>query len=179
MLPLDELYYHHYEHALSVMERAMYLATMEWCESSDIELLCIASLFHDTWFVIQYDNNENIGAKIAQNFLKTILYPEDKIKIIEHLILATAPEKEPKTLLEKIIKDADMDNLWREDFFDIASKLKHERETIKKIKIRDPDWHHAALDIIQGHSFYTPTQIKERNQKLIENTEELRKQLGE
>jgi len=61
--------------------------------------------------VIQYDNNENIGAKIAQNFLKTILYPEDKIKIIEHLILATAPEKEPKTLLEKIIKDADMDNL--------------------------------------------------------------------
>ncbi|NDK09856.1 HD domain-containing protein [Candidatus Gracilibacteria bacterium] len=179
MLPLDELYYHHYEHALSVMERAMYLATMEGCESSDIELLCIASLFHDTGFVIQYDNNENIGAKIAQNFLKTILYPEDKIKIIEHLILATAPEKEPKTLLEKIIKDADMDNLGREDFFDIASKLKHERETIKKIKIRDPDWHHAALDIIQGHSFYTPTQIKERNQKLIENTEELRKQLGE
>jgi hypothetical protein len=57
--------------------------------------------------------------------------------------------------------------------------LKHERETIKKIKIRDPDWHHAALDIIQGHSFYTPTQIKERNQKLFENTEELRKQLGE
>ncbi len=177
MLPLDELYYHHYEHALSVMERAIYLATMEGCESEEIELLCIASLFHDTGFVIQYDNNEYIGAKIAQNYLKATLYPEDRIKKIEKIILATDPNTEPRTLLEKIIKDADMDNLWREDFFDIAEKLKHERETIKKIKIKDPDWHHAALDIIEGHSFYTSTQILERNEKLKKNTEELRKQL--
>jgi hypothetical protein len=40
------------------------------------------------------------------------LYPENKIKIIERLILATDPEyKETKDIYEKIIKDADMDNL--------------------------------------------------------------------
>lgn len=177
LLPLDGLYYHHYEHALSVMERAIYLATVEGCSSEEIEMLAIAALFHDTGFVIQYDNNEVVGAKIAQNYLKTILYNEEKIKVIEKIILATTPSYEPKTLLEKIIKDADMDNLGRDDFFDIAEKLKKERETIKKIKIRDPDWHHAALDLIQGHRFYTGTQIQERNQKLKENTRELKKQL--
>lgn len=70
-----------------------------------------------------------------------------------------------------------MDNLGRDDFFDISEKLKHiERETIKNIKIKDPDWHHASLDLIQDHHFYTGTQILERNQKLQENTQELKKQ---
>lgn len=179
LLPLDGLYYHQYDHALSVMERAIYLGSVEGCSPDEIEMLAIAALFHDTGFVIQYDENEPIGAKIAQNYLRTVLYKEEKIKIIEDIILATIPSREPHNLLEKIIKDADMDNLGRDDFFDIAEKLKKERETIKQIKIRDPEWHHAALDVIQDHKFYTSTQIQERNQKMQQNVDELKKQLGE
>jgi hypothetical protein len=41
-----------------------------------------------------------------------MLYYDKNIKIIERLILATIPSyKEPKDILEKIIKDADLDNL--------------------------------------------------------------------
>jgi HD superfamily phosphodiesterase len=177
MIPLENLYYHQYEHALSVMQRAIYLATMEWCNNEEIELLVIASLFHDTGFVIQYDNNEVFWAKIAQNYLKTMLYPEEKIKIIQKIILATQPWQEPKNLLEKIIKDADMDNLWTEDFFSSWEKLKHERETMKKIKINDPDWRHASLNIIEWHKFYTWTQVQERNAVLLRNTQRLKKEL--
>lgn len=177
LVPLEHLYYHEYEHSLSVMERSIYLWTMEGCSSEEIEMLAIASLFHDTGFVISYDNNEVFGAKIARNYLRTILYPKEKIEIIEHLILATIPEKNPKNLLEEIIKDADMDNLWRSDFFWVNEKLKSERETIKNIKIKDPDWHHASLDLIENHRFYTPTQIRERNEELKKNTEKLKKEL--
>ena len=149
LLPLEDHYYHHYEHALDVMERAIYLWKKEWILEEEIELLAIASLFHDTGFVIQYDNNEPIWAKIAKNYLKISLYSEEKIKIIEKLILATDPSyKTPKNILEKIIKDADMDNLWRNDFFDKAEKIKKEIETIKKIKIKEPDWHHSSLDLL-------------------------------
>lgn len=179
LIPLEEMYYHHYEHALSVMERSIYLATMEGCSEDEIEMLVIAALFHDTGFVIQYDNNEGFWAKIAMNYLRTILYPDDKIKIIQNIILATTPTRKPTNLLEKIIKDADMDNLWREDFFDISEKLRKERETIKNIKIKDPDWHHASLDILKWHTFYTSTQMKERHKKLEENTQELKRQLTE
>jgi len=174
LLPLDNLYYHHYEHSLSVMERAIYLGTMEWCSEEEIEILAIASLFHDTGFVIQYENNEIFWAKIAKNYLRTILYPEDKIQVIENIILATTPNQKPSNLLEEIIKDADMDNLWRNDFFDINEKLRNEKETIENIKIKDPEWHHASLDLIEWHQFYTPTQIKERNKELQKNTEKLK-----
>jgi hypothetical protein len=41
-----------------------------------------------------------------------MLYPEAKIQIVEKIIMATVPTyNEPKDILEKIIKDADMDNL--------------------------------------------------------------------
>lgn len=178
MIPLEHMYYHHYDHALSVMERSIYLATMEWCSGEEIEMLAIAALFHDTGFVIQYENNEPFWAKIAKNYLQTILYPQDKIDIIEKIILVTDPKKTPNTLLEKIIKDADMDNLGRDDFFDISERLKHERETIKNIKIKDPEWHHASLDVVEWHKFYTGTQIAERSKKLKENIEKLKSELG-
>ena len=177
MLPLDGLYYHHYDHALSVMDRAVYLWEKEWVSDRELEILAIAGLFHDTGFVIQYDDNEVIGAKIAQNYLRTILYPEEDIKIVQSIIIATEPDRQPQSLLEQIIKDADMDNLWREDFFDISDRLKQERETIQNIKIKDPDWHHASLDVIEWHKFYTPTQIRERNAKLQKNTQKLKEKI--
>jgi predicted metal-dependent HD superfamily phosphohydrolase len=61
--------------------------------------------------VIQYEDNEEIGAKIARNFLKSMLYPEEKIKIIEKIILATKPDSKPHNIYEEVIKDADLDNL--------------------------------------------------------------------
>jgi uncharacterized protein len=70
------------------------------------------------------------------------LYSNKKIEIIEKIILATSPNNTPKNILEKIIKDADLDNLGREDFFEKSHSLKKEIEIVKKIKINDPDWIH-------------------------------------
>lgn len=171
--PLENHYYHQYSHALEVMERSLYLWEKEWLSEEDLEILAIASLFHDTGFIIQYDENEIIWAWIARNYLKSILYPEEKIKIIESLILATIPKVEPKNLLERIIKDADMDNLWRDDFFDKWKRLRKELEEIKNIKILEPDWNHYSIGLLRQHRFLTKTEINEREQKKQENLKKL------
>lgn len=176
LMPLDNLYYHQYEHALDVMHRAIYLWEKEWLNEEDIEILALAWLFHDTWFTIQYDNNEFIWAKIAENYLKSVLFPKEKIDHVEKIIQATDPNYDsPKDIFEKIIKDSDLDNLWRDDFFDKWDKLKKELETIKKIKIKDPDWHHSALDFLWNHKYFTKTQkierweIKRKNEELLKS----------
>ena len=170
LTPLENHYYHKYEHALDVMERAMYLWEKEWLEKDEIEMLALAWLFHDSWFVIQYDDNEMLWAKIAKNYLRSILYPEDKIELIEELIIATDPAyKSPKNILEKIIKDADLDNLWREDFFEKANNLRKEIEIIKNIKIKDSKWRHWLVDVLYDNNIYTETQKKERQDKKDEN----------
>jgi len=174
LVPLEQHYYHSYNHAIEVMERAIYLAKKEWLTPDEVEILWLAGLFHDTWFVIQYDNNEPIWAKIAINYLKSILYPENKIKIIERLILATDPEyKETKDIYEKIIKDADMDNLWRDDFEEKANSLKKELEVIKKIKIKDPEWNHGLIDLLKEHQYKAYTQKIERDSKKNENLKKM------
>lgn len=175
LLPLDEYYYHHYEHALDVMERVIYLWKKEFLENEDIEMLAIAALFHDTWFIIEYENNEIFWAKIAKNFLKSILYPQNKITKIEKIIYSTSLNVKPKSILEKIIKDADLDNLWRNDFFEKWKVLKQEIETIKRIKIKDPEWIHASIDLLYNHRYFTETQKKERNPKKMENLKNLKK----
>lgn len=180
LLPLEWLYYHQYNHSLEVMERAMYLWEKEKVSAEEIEILWIAGLFHDTGFVIQYDDNEEIGSKIAENYLKTTLYSKKNIKTIKRLILATKPSyKTPVDLLEKIIKDADLDNLWRDDFFEKKDKMKLELETIREIKMRNPEWDHGSLQLLREHKYYTNTQKKERWEKKIKNREILEKMLSE
>lgn len=174
LVPLEQHYYHSYNHAIEVMERAVYLWKKEWLNNEDLEILALAWLFHDTWFVIQYDNNEPIWAKIASNYLKSLLYPNKKIEIIRRLILATDSNyKNPTDIYEKIIKDADMDNLWRDDFINKANSLKKEIEIIKQIKIIDPDWNHWLVDLLKEHQYKSFTQKIERDKKKNENLQKM------
>lgn len=174
LVPLEQHYYHSYNHAIEVMYRSIYLWKKEWLDDEELEILWLAWLFHDTGFVIQYDKNEPIWAKIAENYLKSILYPSKKIKIIERLILATDPDyKTPIDLYEKIIRDADMDNLGRNDFIDRANSLKKELEVIKNIKIKDPDWNHWLIDLLKEHQYKAFTQKAERDEKKYENLKQM------
>ncbi len=168
--PLNKHYYHSYEHAIDVMQRAIYLSEQENLSVDEIEMMALAGLFHDTGFIVMYDKNEPIWAKIASNYLKSINYDKNKIKLIEQIILATDPDyTNPKNIYEKIIKDADMDNLWRDDFQKKSNDIKKELETVKKIKIKDPEWHHSLVDLLISHKFNTDVQRKERDKKKQEN----------
>lgn len=178
LTPLNKHYYHSYEHSIDVMQRAIYLAEKEKLSIEEIEMMALAGIFHDTWFIVRYDKNEPIWALIAKNYLLWIDYPEDKIKKIEEIILATDPDyKNPKNIYEKIIKDADMDNLWRDDFEKKANDIKKEIETIKKIKIKDPEWKHSIVQLLSEHKFNTWSQKKERDLKKQENLENMIKKI--
>lgn len=180
LMPLENYYYHSYEHSIDVMTRAVYLAEKEWLSFDEVEMLWLAALFHDTWFVIQYDKNEPIWAKIARNYLKWILYPDNKIDLIEKIILATDPAyKEPKNQYEAIIKDADMDNLWRDDFLKKNNDIKRELEIVKKIKIKDPEWRHASVELLKEFKYKTLSQKLERDKKKVENLKKMIHELEE
>jgi len=174
MMPLENHYYHSYDHALEVMNRAIYLSKQEWLSKEDVEMMWLAGIFHDSWFIIQYDKNEPIWAKIARNYLKSVLYPEERIQKIEQIILATDPDyTTPKDIYEEIIKDSDMDNLWRDDFMEKNNNIKKELEIIKQIKIKDPDWRHASVQLLKEYKYKTNSQRYERDHKKVENLKKM------
>ena len=171
----DNLFFHKFEHSLEVAYRAVELWMKEWLWREKLEILAISGIFHDSGFSVQYDNNEIIWAEIAENFLKNFWYNKEKINIIKNVIIATILEREPNNILEEIIKDADLDNLWRDDFFEKALDIKREIEKNKNIKLKKQTWYKNVLELIYKQKFYTKTENKERLLKKIENIQELQK----
>ena len=167
--------FHNIDHTISVFERASYLAIQEWLDEELQEIVQLAALFHDTWFIKQYDENEVIWAEIAEKWLKENSYPDDKIEIVKNTILATILWKQPTNKLEEIIKDADMDNLWRDDFCKLWKALREEILNIKGNKFSDIQWYENTLKL--PFNFYTQTQKKERNKKLEENKKKLEEKI--
>lgn len=162
----ENLYYHEIIHTIDVCKASNQIALMEKIQKNDLLLLKTASLFHDTGFLIQYDNNEAYGASIAQHILPKFDYKDNEINIIKELILATQIPHKPKNKLEKIICDADMDYLGRDDFFARALLLHREwNEHGYKTSLRE--WYIQQFDFIKQHIFFTDSSIRLRQEKKL------------
>ncbi len=169
-------FYHNLWHTLEVFDRATYLLEQENIDNYSKILTQIAALFHDSWLKIKQENHEYIGAELAEKFLVSNQifleeFPQnDKaIQIIKNIIIATIPSKKPLNKLEGIIKDSDIDNLWRDDFIENTYKIKNETEYFQQEKISEKQRFKNVYKFIKSVEFYTPTQKKERDLKLKEN----------
>ena len=98
------------------------------------------------------------------------------------MILSTDLERDPKTHVEKIICDADLDHLGREDFFKLDGRLREGRGA-RGIDVSDDEkWYKGTLEIIKKHQYYTESQKnlrekeKQRNiKKLVNKLENIKK----
>ena len=178
--------YHDANHTLhptkGVVANANRIAISENISEHDRELLIAAAYFHDTGYIREYDKNEPIAARMAGRILKLIGYTPKEIQKIQKMILATDLEREPNTHLEKILCDADLDHLGREDFFKLDGKLREGRHA-RGIDVSDaPKWYKGTLKIMKEHQFYTETQkklrenVKQKNiKKLLNKLEDFEK----
>jgi predicted metal-dependent HD superfamily phosphohydrolase len=114
---------------------------------------------------------------MAGRVLKLIGYEPEEIEKVQKMILATDPDVEPKTHVEKILCDADLDNLGREDFFQLDEKLREGRG-IRGIDVSDDvTWYSNTLEFLAKHQYYTesPNILREKGKQ--KNTRELIKKL--
>ncbi len=169
--------YHNWDHVLDVYERTKYLSKKENINDDLSEMLYIAVFFHDIGYIKDIQNHEYISAKTAEEFLEKHNYPKDKIDIIKSIILATKIAKQPQNHLQKVIKDADIDNMWRKDFFEKWKLLKKEIETINWKEIDTQSWNESTYSLLLNIEFYTETQIFERQKQLKENIAKLQKEI--
>lgn len=169
--------YHNINHTLDVYSRVGHLSDKEFIYLEEKTDLLLASLFHDTWFVESYFQNEIIGAKIARKYLESISFREDRIKRIENMILATIIFSPAKNKLEKIIQDADFDNLWRRDFMVKSLLVKKELNLITSQEISIKDWFETTYILMKKHSFKTLTAKSERDEIKKENIAKLKEKI--
>lgn len=166
--------YHNFNHTLhstkGVVAVANKLALLENINNKDRELLCVAAYFHDVGFVTgKSDGHEERGAKLAREKLPEFGYSGREISKICDIILVTQMRKKPKTKCEKIIKDADIDNLGREDFFERGELLR------KEFKIGDKKkWYVETIALLGNHKWKTFSQQNLRGKQMKKNLEKLK-----
>ena len=173
--------YHNADHTLhstkGVVAVANNLAKLENVSELDRELIIAAAYFHDTGYIREYEKNEPIAARMAGRILKLIGYKPEEIEKVQKMILATDPDVEPKTHVEKILCDADLDNLGREDFFQLDERLREGRG-MRGIDVSDDvTWYRNTLEFLGKHQYYTESQNKLREKGKQKNTRELIKKL--
>jgi len=169
--------YHDANHTLhpdrGVVAVANRIAISENISAHDRELLIAAAYFHDTGYIREYDKNEPIAARMAGRILKLIGYKPNEIEKIQKMILSTDLAREPKTHVEKILCDADLDHFGREDFLKLDGKIRQGRHS-RGIDVSDDlKWYKGTLEIITKHQYYTESQKKLREKQKQKNIKRL------
>jgi len=150
---------------------------MENINGTELILLKTAALFHDIGFLIKYKSNEQESAKIAMEILPNFDYNPNEINRICNMILSTKIPQNPRTLSDKILCDADLDYLGRDDFFMIGPKL-HREWNEYGIKCSLKQWYMQQMDFITNHKYFTKSEIFLRYDKKMLHLSQIKELLN-
>jgi HD superfamily phosphodiesterase len=170
-----KLIYHNIDHTRDVRIQCLAIATEEGVSDERVlYILQVAALYHDTGFLKTYDQHEAVGCEIAREQLPGFGMNALIIEDVCDLIMATRVPQKPAAQMEKIICDADLDYLGRDDFYITSNKLKRELIELKLLN-GDHEWEKRQLDFLQSHHYFTRTSIEKRGAKKMNFIKELLK----
>lgn len=153
----EQLVYHGLHHTLDVLKMATELCDHEGVGEHDRILVKTAALFHDAGFIKnKHSGHEAEGCILVWESLPQYGYKPEDIECICGMIMSTKIPQSPKTLLEEILCDADLDYLGRDDFFAIGETLFEELQTYDLIG-NEQAWNRLQVSFLNAHQFYTRT----------------------
>jgi uncharacterized protein len=155
------LTYHGKHHTLDVFAVSEQLCISEKVSENDTLLVLTAALFHDVGFLRHYRDHEAHSCRFAQEMLPNFGYRGGAIKKICSLIRATKIPQSPKNLLERILCDADLDYLGRDDFYAIGQTLFQEMRVLKMIDTEE-NWNAIQIRFLEKHAYFTESNQQER-----------------
>lgn len=147
--------YHNIVHTSEVVNVSNKIAQLENLSSDETEILLIAAWFHDTGYFHCCHGHEDQSSEYARDFLQKNNYPSEKIEKVIELIKATKIPHAPKSKLEEIICDADLQNLGMKDGEKRSELLRKEFEMKGIKKLSDIEWFKMSLEFFKKHKYYT------------------------
>lgn len=175
-LPSD-LAYHGTHHTLDVLDVCNGYIQRGGIDEKSALLLRTGVLFHDFGFTRSFDDHERNGVVLADKVLPKFGFSREDVKTVEGLIMATKIPQKPETELEKIICDADLDYLGRDDYYPISDKLFRELKSLGKIETEE-QWKALQIGFLEAHNYHTKFAIENRQPKKEKRIAELKARNG-
>ena len=149
------LKFHNLKHTVHVVEKCRELAIEYRIPESDKFILESAAWFHDTGYIYGKTEHEEQSVKITFDYLKEFNLSADFLLRLKNLILATRPVTRPATLLEEILRDADLQHLGSQDYLTWSMLLKEELELQNNVHLTDSQWNSENIAFFRTHQYNT------------------------
>lgn len=173
----NNLFYHGLHHTLNVLKSAEYIGKEEKISEEEMYLLKVAVLYHDAGFLNTYRQHEEAGCAMAKADLPKFGFTDKDIEIICGMIMATKIPQNPKTQLEKIIADADLEYLGTDDFDKIGNSLFEEVKIYLNVESRR-QWDVIQINFLKNHHYYTRFCQVNREPEKQRHLKEVEQRLG-
>lgn len=170
----SEYTYHSLRHTLDVIEMTIEIGKAELVSDYELAILKIAALFHDTGYLVSRKNHEDESSKIFLSYAEKHQLSPDLINTVVGCIQATKIPQTPQNHLERILCDADLDYLGREDFSEIGELLYTELTNCKEIADRNA-WNKLQVTFLSSLKFHTSYSQQKRQQQLETNLNSVKK----
>jgi predicted metal-dependent HD superfamily phosphohydrolase len=173
----DQNYYHNLYHTLDVVESSIEIGIGEKLSPDEMEMVQIAAWFHDIGYIEKPEGHEEVSAMYAGNFLNEENYPEERIAKVVGCILATKVPQNPRTKLEQVICDSDLNHLGREKFSARNDYFRKEQEYYRNRKLTETEWLTSTIDFMTRHHFHSGFAINNFSKIKKKNIKDLQLQL--
>lgn len=172
------LIFHNLDHTEGVVKRTKEIAGHYNVSENDMLILFAAAWFHDTGYLFtEPEKHEEMSVEIMKKFMSDLVEDDQVTAAIEACIMATKSPRNPQTLLEKIICDADTFHLGTKEFKSMNKKA------YKEAKERNPnidkmDFRTGTLEMMESHQFYTDYCKDNLAKRKEKNIKKLRKKIN-
>ena len=148
--------FHDWRHAQDVVE-AVYRIIPHCPQLTVRQRRCLlfAALTHDMGYAVTSDGHEAESARIACEIAKGCGYAKRDVNLIQSIVMATVLSFKPRTLCEKIIRDADLFHLGTPRQKERSRLLRKELENCGKV-FTDAEWRRREKAFVEQSRFHLP-----------------------
>jgi predicted metal-dependent HD superfamily phosphohydrolase len=125
-------------------------------QEDDRLVLMLSAWFHDTGYSSgAAEGHEESSVQLATQFLQSRNANDTIIQRVTSCIMSTRMPQSPVSLVEKILCDADLHHLAKEDYKARNQLLKQERENVLGHKIDKKEWRKSNVKFLMEHHYFT------------------------
>lgn len=171
----DKYVFHNFEHTVQTVAAVKVIA--EGCQISKqgIELLQLATWFHDTGYAQGPEGHEERSCNYAELFLRGKISDSD-LQTVLNCIRVTKVPQQPANLLEQIICDADLSHLGMDIYWDRTGRLRQEFTLTRDQVMSDQEWIDFELNFMLTHEYHTAVAQEMLNKRKGKHIQRLVKQ---
>lgn len=165
----QHLFYHSPQHTTDdVVPAVSRLAKQMRIDGLELVLLETAAWYHDIGYLFRRDGHELAGVEICRRVLPRWGYSPNHIEHIGDIIMSTRLPQHPKDIYGKILADADLDSLGRDDFLDTSLALRRELAELGIVRT-DLEWFEGQRYFLSTHRYFTEAAHRLRHEGKLAN----------